>query len=113
MVNWRIIRKYALVSGIVFIVFSVLAGIVNYELDKLLYSSAAPVRFIDYNIISAMLPLLAFAVISFIIVALSSFEIRSESTEEPEEKETPQTETQSEMEEVSEEPEETSEETQT
>ena len=47
MINWKIINKIALVFGIVFIVFTVLAAVINYELDKVLYSSAAPASFID------------------------------------------------------------------
>ena len=35
--NWKIIKKFALVFGIVFIVFTVLAGVINYEFDKVLY----------------------------------------------------------------------------
>lgn len=102
MVNWRIINKFALVSGIVFIVFTVLAGFINYEIDKLLYSSAAPASFIDYTILAAMLPFLVFAVLSFVVVALSSRAIKSEAEKEPEaqEKEIQETETQPEPEDV-------------
>ena len=65
-------------SGVVFTVFTVLAGIINYETDKLLYSSAAPMNFIVYTILAAMLPFLVFAVLSYVVIALSSREIKSE-----------------------------------
>ena len=52
MVNWKLINKFVWVFGIVFIVFTILAGFINYEMDKLQYSSAAPMSFIDYSIIS-------------------------------------------------------------
>ena len=102
MVNWRIINKFALVSGIVFIVFTVLAGFINYEIDKLAYSSAAPASFIGYTIFAAMLPFLVFAVLSFVVVALSSRAIKSEAEKEPEaqEKEIQETKTQPEPEDV-------------
>ena len=115
MVNWRIINKFALVSGIVFIVFTVLAGFINYEIDKLLYSSAAPASFIDYTILAAMLPFLAAAVLSFTAYAFTQSAAKSEVEQETEtpEKEMQQTEMKPEPEEVFEEPKEDSDETQT
>ena len=71
-------------SGIVFIVFTVLAGFINYQIDKLLYSSAAPANFIDYTIFAAILPFLVFAVVSFVVVALSLSAIKSEAKKETE-----------------------------
>jgi len=48
-----------------------LSGVINYEIDKLFYSSAAPANFIDYTIFQAMLPFMAFAVLSFVVLAFS------------------------------------------
>jgi large-conductance mechanosensitive channel len=84
MVNWKIINKFAVVSGIVFIVFTVLAGFINYQIDKLAYTSAAPANFIDYTIFAAMLPFLVFAVLSFVVAALSSQAAKSAAEKEPE-----------------------------
>ncbi len=102
MVNWRIISKIAFAFGLIFIVFTVLASFINYELDKLQYSSAAPASFIDYSIITAMLPYLVLAVLSFAVYALSSRTTESEAQKEPEaqEKEIQKTETQPEPEDV-------------
>ncbi len=94
MVNWRNITKFALASGIVFIAFMVIAGYVNFKIDRLLYSSSAPASFIDYTIFQAMLPFLAFAVLSFIVLALSLFSTKSEAKKEtepqPEQEATPE-----------------------
>ena len=57
--NWRIINKIAMVFGIIFIVFTVLAAVINYELDKVLYESAAPASLFTYSFLTAMLPFLA------------------------------------------------------
>lgn len=100
--NWRIINKIALVFGIVFVVFTVLAAVINYELDKLSYSSLAPASFFYYSFITAMLPYLVFAVLSFVVYALTLRTIKSEAETEPEaqEKETQQTEKQPEPEDI-------------
>ncbi len=96
MVNWRIINKIALVFGITFIVFTALAAVINYELDKLQYTSAAPASFIDYSFISAMLPYLVLAVLSLTVYVISASMIKPEAQE----KETQRTETQPEPEDV-------------
>ena len=102
MVNWRNITKFALASGIVFIAFMVIAGYVNYKIDRLLYSSSAPASFIDYTIFQAMLPFLVFAVLSFVVLALSLFSKKSEDKKEtepqPEQEAPPEEETEKEKE---------------
>jgi large-conductance mechanosensitive channel len=96
MVNWKMINKIALVFGIIFIVFTALAAVINYELDKLEYTSAAPASFIDYSFISAMLPYLVLAVLSLTVYVISASMIKPEAQE----KETQQTETHPEPEDV-------------
>ncbi len=82
--------------------FTGLAAVINYELDKVQYSSAAPASFIDYSIVTAMLPYLVFAVLSFAVYAFSSQAAKSAAEKEPEaqEKEIQQTEIQPEPEDV-------------
>ena len=88
--NWRIINKIAFVFGIVFIVFTALAAVINYEFSKVLYESAAPASLFTYTILIAMLPFLVAAVLSFTVYALSSHAAKSEAEKETEtqEKET-------------------------
>jgi large-conductance mechanosensitive channel len=57
--------------GIVSIVFVGLAAYINYQVTKLLYPGA-PMNFVEYNIIAAMLPFLLAVVLSFTVVAFSS-----------------------------------------
>ncbi len=100
--NWRIINKIALAFGIVFIVFTALAAIINYEFDRVYYTAAAPAGITDYSILTAILPFLVSAVLSFVVYALISRTIEPEDEKETEEqeKETQQTETKPELEEV-------------
>ena len=84
MVNWKLISKFSLVFGVVFIVFAVIAGVINYQMDKLQYSSQVPMSFIDYSVIAAMLPFLVAAVISFVVVVLSPQDAKSAEEKEPE-----------------------------
>jgi biotin transporter BioY len=93
--NWKIINKFAVVFGIIFIVFTVLSAVINYELNKVLYTSAAPASLFVYSILTAMLPFLVAAVLSFAVAALISRTIKSEAEKEPE---TQKTETQAKQE---------------
>jgi TRAP-type C4-dicarboxylate transport system permease small subunit len=79
------------VFGIVFIVFSGLAAIINYELDTTLYSSAVPAIFIGLSVLTAMLPFIVSAVLSFAVAASISRTIKSKAEKETE---TQKTETQ-------------------
>ncbi|MGA3289422.1 MAG: hypothetical protein ABSD42_04195 [Candidatus Bathyarchaeia archaeon] len=83
--NWKIINKIAIVSGIVFIVFTVLAGVINYELNKILGQvEAIPTSYIETSILTAMLPFLVAAVLSFATAFLISRAIKSEAEKETE-----------------------------
>jgi magnesium-transporting ATPase (P-type) len=70
--NWKIVNKIAIAFGIIFSIFSAVAGIVNYKLDTTLYSSAAPEIFIALTVVTAMLPFIVSAVLSFAVAALTS-----------------------------------------
>ena len=82
--NWRIINKFAIAFGIIFIVFTALAAVLSYELDKVLYLAAAPTSLIDYSFITAMLPFLLGAVLSFTVYALTLQTTKTETEKETE-----------------------------
>lgn len=69
--------------------FAAIVGFVTYEVDKLLYTSAAPANFINYSVIAALLPFLAAAVVAFAVAFIISMSTKSEDKTEV------QTETQS------------------
>jgi large-conductance mechanosensitive channel len=100
--NWKIINKIALVFGIVFAVFTVLAAVINYEFSKAAYEPGAPASIFTYSYLAAMLPFLVAAVLSFTVYALSLHAAKSAAEKEPEaqEKQMQQTETQPEPEDV-------------
>jgi hypothetical protein len=84
MQNWEVIRKLSLRVGIAFLVFAGLAALTNYELNKVMYTSAAPASLFVYNIFTSILPYLLGAVISFVVVSLSSHEEASAAEKETE-----------------------------
>src|SRR5208283_3501589 len=100
--NWRLIKILAIVSGIVCIVFTVLAAYVSYKLNHTLYTSLAPASLFDYSILAALLPFLFAAILSFIVAGFSARAAKSEVEKEPEvqEKETQKPETQPGVEDV-------------
>ena len=76
--SWKIVKRIALVFGIVFIVFAGIAAVVNYELDTVLYVATAPAKLIDMSVLTAALPFIVAAVLSFMVEILSSSAISSE-----------------------------------
>ena len=100
--SWKLVKKIAIVFGIVFIVFTVLAAVINYELSKVLYEAAAPASLFTYSVLTAMLPFLVAAVFSFVVAALSSQAAKSadEKETEAQEKKIQETETQPEPEDL-------------
>ena len=70
--NWNIVKKISLWFGVVFIVFAILTGIINYGYNHLIYNATAPSSLFIYSILIAILPYLLAAVISFVIYAFSS-----------------------------------------
>lgn len=85
------VNKIAYVSGIIFIIFSALSGIINYELDTVMYLSTAPAKLIETSVLTAMLPFIVSAVLSFAVAVLIS---RARNLEAEKETETLETETQ-------------------
>ena len=100
--NWKLVRKLAIIFGIVSIVFTVLAAYTNYELNHLLYMPTAPASLFEYNVILAMLPFLFAVILSFLVAFYSSRAAKSAAEKETEaqEKETEKTETQADIENV-------------
>ena len=96
MINWKIVNKFAIVFGIIFIVFTVLAAVFSYELNKVLYTSAAPSSLFYYSLLSAMLPYLLAAILSIVVAVLGSQAAKAAEEKEPEmqEKKKPETEMQ-------------------
>jgi len=70
--NWKIVNKIAKIFGYIFVVFSVLAAIVNYELVTMMYSSPPPASFIVLNILTATVPLIISAVLSFTVAIITA-----------------------------------------
>jgi biotin transporter BioY len=68
----------------------VLAAVINYELDQVEYLATVPASLIETSILTAMLPYLVAAILSFAVAFLISRAIKSEAEKEPEtqEKET-------------------------
>jgi large-conductance mechanosensitive channel len=69
-------------------VFAGLAALMNYLLNKLMYTSDAPASLFIYNSLIAMLPFLLAAVISFLVFAFSLQEEKSAVEKEPKTQET-------------------------
>jgi len=78
------INKVANVFGIVFIVFSISATVINYLIYTTLYTSDAPVLFVIMSILNAVLPFLVCTVLSFAVAFLISRTIKSETEKETE-----------------------------
>ena len=71
--------------GIVFIVFSALAAVINYELITTSYVGA-PAKFIEINILTAVLPFLTAAAVSFITAGVISNAMNSTEEQQASEK---------------------------
>ena len=82
--NWKIINKIAKALGIVFIVFAGLAAVISYELYTTMYSSAAPATFIAMSILTATLPFIVSAVLSFTVAILIARAIKTDVEKEKE-----------------------------
>jgi len=89
MKNWKIISRIASVSGIVLVVFAAFAAFTTYEVIHIVATannSVAPDNYVQFSLISAMLPYLAFAVVAFAIAGVTS-RAGEEKTEIPEQME--------------------------
>jgi membrane protein implicated in regulation of membrane protease activity len=82
MSNWRTISKIAVIFGIVFIIFAAFSAFLTYQALILQYSSLVPASFIQVSILSAMLPFMLFAVLSFVVAALGSRAVKETTDKE-------------------------------
>jgi mannitol-specific phosphotransferase system IIBC component len=89
---WKIINRIANLIGIVFVVFSVLAAVINYEYLITYYTTVPPAKFIEINILTAILPFLTAAVVSFITAGAIASSMRSDDEQKEEKVETEGTE---------------------
>ncbi len=69
--NWRIIKKFAEWIGTAFAIFTLIAAIINYELN-LMYNPAPPMSYFLISLMTSILPFLLGAVVFFLVAALSS-----------------------------------------
>jgi len=76
--------------GIVFVVFSALATVINYELIMNSYLSVPPSKFIIFTILTTILPFLTGAVVSFIVAGVTSSAMSSADQMEADEKMEPE-----------------------
>jgi hypothetical protein len=70
--NWKIVNKIAKIFGIILVVSSALVAVVNYEVTTMLYSSIAPAIFIALTVLTATIPFIVSAVLSFIVVFITA-----------------------------------------
>lgn len=83
--NWKIVQKIALGLGAVFAVFTVIAAILNYQLDNLIYNtSQVPKNFIPLSIVNAIIPYLISAILSFLVAFIVSSATKSADKKETE-----------------------------
>lgn len=66
--NWKVIGQITSSFGIVFLAFAAIAAFFEYETLSYMYGPA-PVGFLQFSVLSAMLPYLLLAVLSFIVAA--------------------------------------------
>lgn len=87
--TWKVINRIAFALGIVFVVFSAVAAVVEYEIVTLTYPSA-PVKYFDMNTLAAALPFITAAVVSFVVQILTASSANPETETEPDEEMTKQ-----------------------
>ena len=69
---WKIVKKIATAFGAVFIAFGALSAFLAYEQLDIQYGSSAPASYILLTSLNVMLPLLLYAVLSFVVAVFSS-----------------------------------------
>jgi hypothetical protein len=70
MSNWRVIGQIAAGFGIIFIVFAALEAFVNYQAITI-QQGFIPAGYLQVYVLNAMLPFLLFAVLSFVVAAVT------------------------------------------
>jgi hypothetical protein len=68
--NIRIIGQIASIFGIIFVVFAAFAAIVNYEGITAQYGSSIGIEVLQYTLLTAMLPYLLYAALSFTVAGV-------------------------------------------
>ena len=71
MEKWRVVGKIVTVFGIIFLLFAAFAAFLEYQILSYQYGSIAPAGFIQVNTLSAMLPYLTLASLSFVVSAFT------------------------------------------
>jgi len=66
----RIIGQIASIFGIIFVVFAAFAAIVNYEGITAQYGSSVGIEVLQYTVLTAMLPYLLYAALSFTVAGV-------------------------------------------
>jgi large-conductance mechanosensitive channel len=70
--NQKIVGKIATAFGAAFAVFAALTAILNYEAISIQYGTGVPASYVIVGILSAMLPFMLFAALSFIVASVIS-----------------------------------------
>jgi hypothetical protein len=81
--TWKIVHKIANIFGIIFVVFIAVVAIVSYEMTTMMYLSPPPAAYIGLTIVTAVIPYIVAAVLSF-TVAFATAAKASQPTEEKE-----------------------------
>ena len=84
--NWKIVNRIAFVFGIVLAVFAVVAALTSYELDTALYLPSAPAKLFYISALTAALPFIVGAILSFALQILTSSATIPEAEQEDEER---------------------------
>jgi hypothetical protein len=96
--NWRIVSQIASGFGIVFVAFAALSAFLNYQAINIqadMQYSYVPANYLQVYVLNAMLPFLLFAVLSFVVAAVTMRNVRDEKEKQalPEAQPEPQPET--------------------
>ena len=74
--SWKIVGQIASGFGIIFVVFAAFEAFVTYQAISYQYVSTPPAGFIQAYVLNAMLPFLLFAVLSFVVAAVTMRHIK-------------------------------------
>ncbi|XES77367.1 MAG: hypothetical protein ACBZ72_00455 [Candidatus Bathyarchaeia archaeon] len=83
--NWKIVSQIASGFGIVFVAFAALTAFINFQAINIqaeIQRSILPSDYLQVYVLDSMLPFLLFAVLSFVVAAVTMRNARSETDEE-------------------------------
>ncbi len=69
--SWKIVGNIATVFGIAFIVFAVFQAVITYEALSFQYPGTLPGGYLQISMLSSMVPMLLFAVLSFLVAGVT------------------------------------------